>query len=407
MNLFFKRYIPLALSVFSFFVFFTGCAMVQKVPITRTDTALVRVRPSECPEFSDDMNFDGLAYAIRQSILYLKEIPEDRQFRFGEETFNAVHMITSLERFLDFISTKPSKQLLTKYIDTHYFIYSSIGDDNFGRVLFTGYYEPFLEGCLVKSDQCRYPLYSRPDDMMTVDLSLFSSRFKGETITGRYHNRTVVPYYSRREIEFENALEGKARPIAWLKDSVDLFFLQIQGSGKIHLDNGDTINVHYYGTNGRPYKSIGKWLIDEGKIPRSQMSMQKIRAYLHAHPEEVESVLSHNPSYVFFKVEKDGPLGYLEVKLTPGRSIALDRRLFPLSGLAFIETEKPIINGNGEIDHWEKFERFVLGHDTGGAISGPGRADLFCGNGPYAEIAAGHMQQTGRLYFLVLRPDAI
>jgi membrane-bound lytic murein transglycosylase A len=407
MKPFFKRYVPLVLSVLSFFMFFVGCAVVQKAPIKRTDTALVRVRPSECPDFYDDMSYDGLAYAIRQSILYLKKIPEDRHFRFGEETFDTNHMITSLERFLGFISTKPSEQLLTKYIDTHYLVYSSIGDDNFGRMLFTGYYEPFLEGCLVKSDQCRYPVYSRPDDLVTVDLSLFSSRFQGETITGRYNNQTVVPYYSRREIEFESALEGKARSIAWLKDSVDLFFLQIQGSGKIHLDNGDTINVHYYGTNGRPYRSIGKLLIDEGKIPRSEMSMQKIRAYLHTHPEDVESILSHNPSYVFFKVEKDGPLGYLEVKLTPGRSIALDRRLFPLSGLAFIETEKPIINGNGKIDHWEKFKRFVLAHDTGGAVTGPGRADLFCGNGPYAEIAAGHMQQTGRLYFLVLRPDAV
>ena len=137
------------------------------------------------------------------------------------------------------------------------------------------------------------------------------------------------------------------------------------------------------------------------------MSMQKIRAYLHEHPEEIETILSYNPSYVFFKVEKDGPLGYLEVKLTPGRSIALDRRYFPLSGLAFIETQKPVINGNGEIDHWVKFKRFVLHHDTGGAIRGPGRADLFCGNGPYAEVAAGHMQHSGRLYFLVLRPDAV
>ena len=133
--------------------------------------------------------------------------------------------------------------------------------------------------------------------------------------------------------------------------------------------------------------------------------MQKIRAYLRDHPEEVETILNHNPSYVFFKIEEDGPLGYLEVKLTPGRSIALDRRLFPGAGLAFIQTHKPLINGSGQIYDWSAFSRFVLNQDTGGAINGPGRADLFWGDGAYAEMAAGHMQHHGTLYFLVLKPD--
>jgi membrane-bound lytic murein transglycosylase A len=405
MGLLIKRYISTVLFISLFSIFLTGCTVFKKEPIIRKDTALVRLTLSAYPEFQDDMEYDGLEHSVRQSISYLKKIPANIRFRFGEETYDAIHMITSLEHFLDFITTKPTRRNLQKYIDSNYIVYSSRGEDNFGQVLFTGYYEPFLEGCLEKSDQCRFPIFSRPNDLMTINLSLFSQRFKGESIIGRYNNKTVVPYYDRREIEYGGVLDGKVRPIAWLKDRVDLFFLQIQGSGKIHLDNGKTINVHYYGSNGRPYRSIGKLLIDEGKIPRAEMSMQKIRAYLHEHPEEIETILSYNPSYVFFKVEKDGPLGYLEVKLTPGRSIALDRRVFPLSGLAFIETQKPVINGNGEIDHWVKFKRFVLPHDTGGAIRGPGRADLFCGNGPYAEIAAGHMQHTGRLYFLILKPD--
>ena len=405
MRLLIKRYISTILFVSFFSILLAGCAIFKKEPIARKDTALIRVASSEYPQFQDDMEYDGLGHSIRQSISYLKKVPANMKFRFGEETFDAVHMISSLEHFLDFITTEPSGQNLKKYIDSNYIVYSSIGGDNFGQVLFTGYYEPFLEGCLEKSDQCRFPIYSRPDDLMIIDLSLFSRRFKGEKIIGRYSNKTMVPYYDRSEIECGGALDGKMKPIAWLKDRVDLFFLQIQGSGKIHLDNGRIINVHYYGTNGRPYRSIGKLLIDEGKIPRSEMSMQKIRSYLHEHPEEIETVLSYNTSYVFFKVEKDGPLGSLEVKLTPGRSIALDRRLFPPAGLAFIETQKPVINGNGEIDHWVKFKRFVLHHDTGGAIRGPGRADLFFGNGPYAEVVAGHMQHAGRLYFLILNPN--
>ncbi len=132
--------------------------------------------------------------------------------------------------------------------------------------------------------------------------------------------------------------------------------------------------------------------------------MQSIRAYLREHPEEVEYVLNYNPSYVFFKIEPEGPLGFLDVKLTPGRSIALDWRLFPWAGLAFIEAQKPILGSNGQIDSWENCSRFVLNQDTGGVIRGPGRADLFWGNGTYAEIAAGHMQHPGRLYFLILKP---
>ena len=168
---------------------------------------------------------------------------------------------------------------------------------------------------------------------------------------------------------------------------------------------GPAINVHYHASNGRPYRSIGKLLIDEGKIERERMSMQAIRSYLKENPSELEAVLNYNPSYVFFKVETDGPFGYLDVKLTPGRSIALDSKLFPPAALAFMETKLPLVGGDGHIDKWSACTRFVLNQDTGGAIRGPGRADLFWGDGPYAEIAAGFMQHHGSLYFIVLKPD--
>jgi membrane-bound lytic murein transglycosylase A len=310
-----------------------------------------------------------------------------------------------LEYFLNFIQTKPLKNELIQYIKKNYLIYTTVGDDIPGQVFFTGYFEPILQGSLNKDTEHQFPIYVQPDDLTTIDLSLFSDQFKGQTIVGRYINQRVVPYYDRKEIEYQRLLEGKVKEIAWLKDRLDLFFLQIQGSGKIYLDNGEIINVHYNGTNGHPYRSIGKLLVDEGKISREEISMQKIHDYLHNHPEEIETVLNYNPSYVFFKVEKDGPIGSLEVKLTPGRSIALDSRLFPPAGLAFIEAKKPLINGDGTIHEWTEFSRFVLNQDTGGAIRGPSRADLFWGNGPYAEIAAGHMQEFGKLYFLILKPD--
>ncbi|MBU4011765.1 MAG: MltA domain-containing protein, partial [Proteobacteria bacterium] len=249
------------------------------------------------------------------------------------------------------------------------------------------------------------PVYGIPADLVSMDLSLFSPKYQGEKITGRYTGQRVVPYYERREIEAGAIADNEAYIIAWVKDPVGLFFLQIQGSGKINLDNGETVNVHYHASNGHPYKSIGALLIQKDIIERSKMSMQSIREYLNSNPEKMQEILNHNPSYVFFKTEQDGPFGCLEVKLTPQRSIALDRRIFPLSGLVYIETLKPDVDENGEILGWSKCYKFVLAQDTGGAIRGPGRADLFWGNGKYAETAAGNMQHKGSFYFLMLKSN--
>jgi peptidoglycan lytic transglycosylase A len=401
----YKNIILIFLFSYLFFPFFTGCALLKEKPPEIKKTALIRIDPSRYPDFLDDMDYDGLAYCIAESIVYLNRIPPTIEFRFGQDVYDRSHMIRSLERFLDFIRTKPSEDRLIKYIRDNYLVYTSMGSDHSKQVLFTGYYEPILEGSLEKDATYKFPVYTRPDDLTTVDLSLFSPQFEGKTIIGRYTNQSIVPYYDRREIENKGLLEGKVSAIAWLKNRIDLFFLQIQGSGKIYLDDGESFNVHYQATNGQPYRSIGKLLVDEGKIPLEEISMQKIRNYLHHHPQEIDAVLNYNPSYVFFKIEQNGPMGCLQVELTPGRSIALDRHLFPPGALAFIETKKPLISGDGVIHKWSGLSRFVLNQDTGGAIHGPGRADIFWGSGPYAEIAAGHMQEFGSLYFLILKPD--
>jgi membrane-bound lytic murein transglycosylase A len=380
-----------------------GCAVKEPPPVTR-ENAMVRIEPSQLPDFMDDLLHDKLQHGIDQSIAYLKRISPSTPFSFGKDRVSAEHMVKSLERFGEFIGSGPSKTELKAFIAENYRVYKSVGKAETGQVLFTGYYEPLLLGSLEQSNDYRYPVYGLPEDLISIDLSLFSDRFKGEKIIGRFTGDTVLPYYDRKEIE-AGVIDGKAVPLAWVKDPVDLFFLHIQGSGKIYLDPAESIHVHYHGSNGRPYASIGKLLIDTGKIPKSEMSMQRIRAYLHEHPQEMQSILNSNPSYVFFKLEPDGPLGYLEVKLTPGRSIAVDRRLFPMAALAYIETQKPLVDGDGRIFDWPACRRFVLIQDTGGAIRGPGRTDLFWGNGPYAEIAAGHMQHPGTLYFLVLKED--
>jgi membrane-bound lytic murein transglycosylase A len=378
-----------------------GCA---KEPLP---TGLIRLSPSEYPVFADDLNYADLDQGIAQSLNYLRRIPGSRPFKFGSDAFDAAHIIRSLERFMEFIEKKPSQEQITHFIREHYLVYKSSGEPKTGKVLFTGYYEPLLRGSLCETPEYPYPIYGPPDDLAVVDLSSFSAKFEGEKIIGRVDGKTFVPYHDRKEIDQERVLTGKAPELAWVKDPVDIFFLHIQGSGKIMTEDGALWNVHYHSKNGRPYRSVGQLLIDEDKVPAAEMSMQKIRAYLQEHPEEITRVLNYNPSYVFFTFEKEGPLGAIQVPLTPGRSMAVDRTVFPLSVLSFIMVQKPVLNGDSTIREWVDFSRFVLNQDTGGAIKGLGRADIFWGAGDYAEMAAGHMKHRGDLYLLVLKPESL
>lgn len=378
----------------------SGCAAPEKEV---SPFPLMRISPSEYPEFADDMAYEGLARGISKSLDYLDRVSGNRTFEFGGDIFDTAHMARSLTHFLNFIRTNPSPRQLREFIASDYLVYRSVGNEETGQVLFTGYYEPLLHGSLDKSRRYRFPVYTRPRDLMTIDLSLFSPEFEGKKITGRLEGRTFIPYYDRSEIDQKQVLKDKADVIAWVDDLVDLFFLQIQGSGKIALDNGQKMNVHYHSQNGRPYRSIGSLLIREGKVSREEMSMQKIREYLSLHPGEVKSILNYNPSYVFFQTEEGGPYGAINVALTPGRSLAVDRRIFPMAALSFVETQKPRVDVSGTILDWTDCTRFVLNQDTGGAIKGPGRADLFWGHGEYAEVAAGHLKHRGNLYLLVLK----
>ncbi len=396
--------LPFVAVAIALVLWLSGCA--PTVRLTARQKAIEEIHAWSYPDFSDDMDYGGLQRGISQSLSYLKKIPVDRQFVFGPDRYRIDHMIASLQQFLDFIQTRPPARELNAYIRANYRVYRSVGRNADNEVLFTGYYEPHLRGSLVRHDDYQYPVFARPRDLVSIDLALFSEQYNGKKIIGRCAGRTVVPYDERAQITSdESTFQNRAEVLAWVKDPVDDFFMQIQGSGKIYLDNGQVINVHYDTTNGQPYRSIGKLLIDEEKISREQMSMQQIRRYLQEHPEERQRILNHNPSYVFFKIEPDGPLGNINVPLTAGRSLALDRRLFPPAALAFIETEKPLVDGSDRIAGWTACNRFVLNQDTGGAIKGPGRADLFWGSGPYAEIAAGYLKNPGKLYFLVLKPD--
>lgn len=383
-----------------------GCASEKPAskPPASAPVVMAAVSFEEIPRFEDDIAYDGLVHAIDESLIYLGKLDVNRELVFGDDKFTVAHVIESLSRFSDYIAKKPTAKSLQHWLETHYTIYRAGGRSTDGQVLFTGYYEPFLNGRLKKDAVFRYPIYTLPKDLVRIDLGKFDEKWAGQKITGRMVNNQFLPYPDRRVIDQDVVLKGVADVLAWVDDPVALFFLHIQGSGRIYLADGNSINVHYHGSNGRSYRSIGRDLIDQGKIPREKMSMQAIRDYLEHHPDEMETILYANPSYVFFKLEETGPLGNLGRPLSPGRSIALDRHIFPPAVIGFVATEKPLLDAEGKIAKWIPMRRFVVNQDTGGAIKGPGRADLFWGNGPYAEQAAGHFKQMGELYFLVLKP---
>ena len=372
------------------------------MPVTAPQ-AVVKIRPHQFPDFSDDMSYESLETAIDQSLDYLKRLDASTPFRFGPDTFTASHLAKSMKTFRRLTKQAPSADKLRKAIETSFWVYRSVGSDGRGKVLFTGYYQPTLHGSLHPSPDYPYPVYRRPDDWVSVSLGLFNPKYAGERIIGRSVNQTVIPYFSREDIDSNSRLRQKGCELLWVSDRVDLFFLHVQGSGRVLLEDGTVLHVNYDCSNGRPYRSIGRLLINEGSISAEEMSMQQIRAYMRNHPEEIERVFNHNERYVFFRLVDQGPMGAIEVPLTPGRSVATDLRLFPKAALAFIQTKIPLVGEDGTIQSWETFGRFVLNQDTGEAIRGPGRADLFWGSGPYAETSAGHMKHQGTLYFLLLK----
>ena len=369
-------------------------------PVTKPEDALESISWWRAVAPRDDREFKGLAEAVRQSLEYYNKLPPETQFSLGPERVAALDMIVTARNFLLIIENDAlSFDQKAEQIKKDFVLYRSVGSNGGGKVLFTGYYEPVLACRLNADDVYKYPLYKRPGDIIEIDLSLFGNGFPRNKIFGRLEGRKVVPYYSREDIDQKKAFAGRDLEILWCADILDIYTLQVQGSGKVDLGDGNVISVLYDGQNGRPYRSLGKYLIDVGAIPRDKMSLQAIREYLRAHPEELFKVLNQNPSYVFFRIDMGPSVGNIGVPLTPGRSIAVDSKLFPKGAIGIIHTEKPVIENNA-IKEWKPFTRFVLNQDTGGAIKGPGRVDLFWGQGPEAEIAAGYMQQEGELYFL-------
>lgn len=278
--------------------------------------------------------------------------------------------------------------------------------------LFTGYYEPSLRGSRRRHGPFQTPLHSRPPELVEVELGEFREDLVGRRIAGVVEGGRLLPFHDRDAID-RGALGGRELEIVWVDDPVDAFFLQVQGSGRVVLPDGTELRLGYSAQNGHPYTAIGRELVDRGEMTLEEVSLQTIRAWLATHPEEAAEVMAVNASYVFFRrLEGPGPLGSLGVALTPGRSLAVDRTFLPLGAPLWLDAEAPLVPDEVPDQVPEGAEapvgaaplrRLMVAQDTGGAIRGPVRGDVFWGPGDRAEVLAGHMKHPGRLWLLLPR----
>lgn len=283
------------------------------------------------------------------------------------------------------------------WFEAHFRPWQLVNPDGAREGLVTGYYEPVVRGSRTRHPPYLTPVFAPPDDLIVVDLAALYPELKHMRLRGRIEGRKLVPFFSRAEWTAEEERRA-GQALLWLDDPLDFFFLQIQGSGQVELDDGSRIRIGYADQNGHPYRSIGKWLIEQGELQSHEASMQGIRAWAERNPQRLQELLAANPSLVFFRelpAEGSGPPGALGVPLTPERSIAVDPRHTPLGAPVWLAATRP--------DSEEPLQRLMLAQDTGGAIRGPVRADFYWGSGADAGALAGKMKQRGRLWVLLPR----
>ncbi len=375
-------------------VLFSGLADASVGKRART-SPLRQLEESEIPEFQiDDAALgsaeagsrDGLMTALKRQLPLCQDLPD--AWDFGKFKVSRERWCKeTISWFLGKLESGASLQQLFESARRELDWYESTGKPESGEVQFTGYFFPVHRARLVKDSDFRYPVYRTPPDLKT-------------------------PYFTRKEIESEGALAGKNLEIAFLNNPVDPYILQVQGSGALLVPDGSggetRMIVNYASENGRPYSSLGKAMRAAG-IEDRYISLQGIHEYFtHVRPDLWTQFSNLNESYVFFKKDQEGPYGYSGVILTPKHSIAVDRRVFPMGMVGLIQTERPEWVGGASASElaWKKFVQFVVTQDTGGAIRTPGRVDVFWGEGPYAEIAAGKTDRTGRLLFFLPKKRA-
>lgn len=289
----------------------------------------------------------------------------------------------------------PSAGTVRQFLETRFTPWAVRNPDGSSEGLITGYYEPIIKGSRAHSERYRWPIHGVPTDMLTIEFGDLYPDLRGMRLRGRLVGNKVVPYWSRAELDGMKE-RAPAPTLLWAADPIDLFFLQVQGSGRVELPDGSQLRIGYADQNGHPYQSIGRWLVNQGELPLDKASMDGIKTWARSNPHRLSEMLHSNPSYVFFKEmppSAGGPTGALGVPLTAGRSLAVDPRTIPLGAPVFLATTAP----NSE----RPLRRLMLAQDTGGAIKGAVRADFFWGLGADAGVQAGRMRQQGQLWVLL------
>ncbi|NQT85877.1 MltA domain-containing protein [bacterium] len=348
--------------------------------------------PEDYPDFGAGFrNRQGMAEAIDNSLGYYAKPSSKEHFPYLD--IEHERAVQTLEVFKQVIAEAKDPADLNRIIAERFDVYISIGCDDMGTVLYTGYCTPIFKGSLERSPEYRHPLYKRPADL--------EIKTDG-TPMGRKTGSGIVPYYTRSDIETKQLLAGKKLELVYLKDELEVFIAHVQGSAIIELPDGTQRCAGYHGKTDRPYTSLGLSLVADGKIERGALSLQKIMEYFKLHPHEQKHYMYKNESYVFFHWAESGPRGSLNTPVVPYRSIATDKAVFPRGLLTFLVTELPQMETRDNVV-FEPYYGFALDQDTGGAIRSAGRCDVYMGVGPDALLLAGRTNAEGKLYYLAVK----
>lgn len=385
-------------TLISFFICALGLSSQAHAQIQPTQS-LRKISATELPSLTPDGSWADLQISLRRQLASCAKLDPSEIWKFGKRRVSRRTWCTDTSAaFLALMRESRGFSELFEKAKQKFEWYQSIGRDQQGSVLFTGYYSPLLSGTTQPDSQFRYPLYRKPDDLVLVEIN-------GKKVWRKKNSDgTFSPYFDRKAIDVDGVLAGQGLEIAYIDDFFSASIFHVQGSGSIRIELPDgshkRMMLNYAAQNGHPYVSPRKILADQG-VPEEYLTIPGQRRYFQENPDKLVSTLIQNPSYIFFTESDEGPYGVEEILLSPGHSIAVDLRHFPVGALAFFKSERPVLDGRTVV-RWEPFTRFAMNQDTGGAIRGPGRVDIYWGEDEYAEIAAGTMAQSGALYFAIL-----
>ena len=377
----------------------TGCKTAQEIEAPQYDKPLPpgahALRKIVDPAMIPNMTFacydlKDMREGIHNSLSYLSKPSSKQFFPLADITHDrVVASLNAMDQLLDSgLYGKDLEQAILSRFD----VYQSVGCDDRGTVLFTGYYTPIFEGALEPSEKYKYPLYKQPTDLVKND--------KGDILGQKMPDGSTRPYPTRKEIEQSGMLKGQE--IAWLADPFEVYIAHVQGSAILRTPDGTQVTLGYAANNGHDYKSVGRQMIDDGIVPSEGLSLKAMIDYFRAHPQQIDKYVYQNPRYVFFRTDSGNPRGCLNEPVIPMRSIATDKSIYPRASLAFLKTRLPRPVGN--IVQKAPYTGFALDQDAGGAIRAPGRCDVYMGVGDMAGKMAGQVYEEGKLYYLFVKP---